>query len=239
MKTRDLAYSDQGVSLNGYLAYDESVSGKRPAILVVHEAFGLGTHAIERAERLAGLGYVAFAVDMFGDRKQAADLQGAMALMGELYNDGARLRARIGAAYRILLAEPDVDHGRIGAIGFCFGGMTVLELARSGAELAGVVSFHGALAARAPINGKIKAKILVCHGGDDPMVGNDQVVAFQEEMRAAGADWQLNIYGGAVHSFTNEGAANAGMPGIAYHRPTDLRSWAAMRYFFDEAFGAR
>jgi dienelactone hydrolase len=234
LKTRDLIYSDQGVSMNGHLAYDDASSAVRPGILVVHEAFGLGRHAMERAERLAGLGYVALAVDMFGNRRQATDLPGAMALMQELSPEG--IRSRITAGLKALRSQPQVDARKIGAIGFCFGGSAVLELARSGADVGGVVSFHGVLAARAPIAGRIKAKILVCHGSDDPLVPNEQMTEFQSEMRTAGADWQVNIYGNAVHSFTNRDMANSGMPGISYHEPTDVRSWAAMRYFFDEVF---
>lgn len=235
MKTGNLVYLDNNVSCNGHFAYDESTSAPTPGVLVVHEAFGLGAHAMERAESLAELGYVALAVDMFGGRRQAKDLSEAMTLMGQL--SPAEIRSRITAGLHALLGMPHVDSTRVGAIGFCFGGSTVLELARSGANVGGVVSFHGALTARAPIDGPIKAKILVCHGADDPMVTSDQMTAFQTEMRQAKADWQVNIHGNAVHSFTNREAAHAGVPGLNYNEPADRRSWAAMQYFFTEIFG--
>ena len=237
MSGSDLIYNDGDVSLNGYLAYDSEITGKRPGILVVHEAFGLTDHAMKRADRLASLGYVALAVDMFGDRKTARDLPSAMALMGE-FNDGEKLRARIMAGLKALKSQPHVDVSKIAAIGFCFGGTTVLELARSGADVLGVVSFHGMLASRGEIASPMSTKVLVCHGGDDPLVPAEQVTAFQDEMRHAKADWQLNIYGGAEHSFTNEDAANAGMPGIKYQKSADERSWAAMRDLLDEIFSA-
>jgi dienelactone hydrolase len=237
MKTEDIDYRDGDVTLSGFLAYEE-FEGKRPGILVVHEAWGLGDHVIERAKMLAALGYVAFAVDMYGDRRQAADLPSAMVLIGDLRSSPAKLRGRIGAALDTLLAMPNVDASRIAAIGFCFGGTTVLELARGGADVRGVVSFHGGLETGAPAEaGAVKAKVLVCTGADDPMIPPSQVVAFEEEMRNADADWQVISYGGTVHSFTNPEAGKAvSLPGVAYNEKTDRRSWAAMRAFFDEIF---
>ena len=237
MTTIDLDYKDGDLTCRGVLAYDPDISGKRPGILVVHEAFGLGEHAIERAERLAALGYVALAADMFGARKQATDLPSALALIGDLRTDAALLSRRAMAGLNALAAQPQVDTSRLGGIGFCFGGATVLRLARDGTDLKGVVSFHGALATPTPAaKGAVKASVLVCTGADDPLVPTAEVNAFEEEMRQAGADWQVIAYGGTVHSFTNKAADGTQMPGIKYHAQTDARSWLAMQNFFTEVF---
>ena len=238
MKTEDVDYRDGALNLRGFLAFDEAISGKRPGIVVVHEAWGLGDHAMERARMLARLGYVALAADMYGDRRQATDLPAAMELIGDLRTNPAKLRARVGAAVATLKAHPKVDAGKIAGIGFCFGGTTVLELARGGADVKGVVSFHGGLETAAPAEpGAVKAKVLVCTGADDPMIPASQVVAFEDEMRKAEADWQVIAYGGTVHSFTNPDAGKVvALPGVAYNAQTDRRSWAAMRAFFDEIF---
>jgi dienelactone hydrolase len=237
MTTQDIDYQDGAVKLSGFLAYDESITEKRPGIIVVHEAWGLGEHAKERARMLADLGYVAFAVDMFGERKQMTSLPEAMEVIGALRQDAEILRTRAKAGLATLAALPQVDESRLGGIGFCFGGSTVLELARGGTDLAGVVSFHGGLPTTAPAApGVVKASVLVCTGADDPMIPPEQVVAFEEEMRQAGADWQVISYGKTVHSFTNPEADKAGIPGIAYNASTDRRSWAAMKSFFEEVF---
>jgi dienelactone hydrolase len=238
LKTEDITYHDGSLALRGVLAYDDAIVGKRPGIVVVHEAWGLGKHAIERAKMLAKLGYVALAADMYGDRRQASDLPAAMELIGDLRTDPAKLRARGGAAVAALRAQPDVDTSRMAAIGFCFGGTTVLELARGGADLKGVVSFHGGLQTAAPAQrGAVTPKVLVCTGADDPMIPPSQVVEFEDEMRKAAADWQVISYGGTVHSFTNPDAGKGvALEGLAYNRQTDQRSWAAMRAFFDEIF---
>jgi len=238
LKTEDIEYSDSGLTLRGFLAYDESIEGRRPGILVVHEAWGLGAHAMERARMLARLGYVAFAADMYGDRRQATDLPGAMALIGDLRANPMALRARAKAALAVLKARPEVDVTRVAAIGFCFGGTTVLELARGGTALNGVVSFHGGLETVSPAEpGAITAKILACTGADDPMIPPEQVVAFEEEMRKCAADWQVIAYGGTMHSFTNPDAGKVvSLPGVAYNEQSDRRSWSAMRAFFDEIF---
>lgn len=240
MKTEDIDYRDGALNLRGFLAYDPDAPGKRPGIVVVHEAWGLGAHAMERAKMLANLGYVALAADMYGDRRQATDLPAAMELIGDLRTDPQKLRARAGAAVATLKAQPNVDSSKMAAIGFCFGGTTVLELARSGADLKGVVSFHGGLQTGAPAAvGAVKPKVLVCTGADDPMIPPAQVIDFEEEMRRAAADWQVIAYGGTVHSFTNPDAGKTViLEGIAYNAQTDRRSWAAMRSFFDEIFEA-
>jgi len=238
LQTKDIDYRDGALNMRGFLAYDETAPGKRPGILVVHEAWGLGEHAMERARMLAKEGYVALAADMYGDRRMATDLPQAMDLIGDLRTDPAKLRQRAGSALAALKAQPNVDTSRLAAIGFCFGGTTVLELARGGADLKGVVSFHGGLQTAAPAEpGAVTPKVLVCTGADDPMIPPAQVVDFEEEMRKAGADWQVISYGGTVHSFTNPDAGKTvKLDGVAYNVQTDKRSWAAMRAFFDEIF---
>ncbi len=239
MKTADIDYRDGTLTCRGFLAYDETKTGRRPGVLVVHEAFGLGRHAMERAKMLADLGYVAFAADMFGDRLQVPELPKAIEIITDLLGNPPKLLARAGAALDVLRQRPEVDAARLGAIGFCFGGSTVLQLARSGADLEGVVSFHGGLSTAAPAKaGSVKAAVLCCTGADDPMIPADQVVAFEEEMRAARADWQVVSYGNTVHSFTNPEADGSLNPAILYNEQTDKRSWAAMRDFFQEKFEA-
>ena len=237
MQTKDIDYPDGTLACRGCLVYDETQSGKRPGVLVVHEGFGLGEHALERARMLVRLGYVAFAADMFGGRRQAKDLGEARSIIGPLRDEPPKLRARGRAALEVLAAQPQVDAGRLGGIGFCFGGSTVLELARDGAPLRGVVSFHGGLASKAPAaKGAVKAKVLACTGADDPLVAATEVVAFEEEMTKAGVDWQVIAYGATAHSFTNPDADGSMHPGIRYNAQADRRSWAAMRAFFEEAF---
>ena len=238
MKTEDIDYRDGALTCKGYVAYDDKIQGKRPGILVVHEAWGLGPHAMERARMLAELGYVALAADMYGDRRQVTSMESMMEVIGDLRSNPAKLRARASAALEALRAHPQVDSNKIGGIGFCFGGTTVLELARGGYPVKAVVSFHGGLETAAPAEkGAVKTKVLVCTGADDPMIPPDQVVAFEEEMRKAEADWQVIAYGNTVHSFTNKEAGKVvPLPGLAYSASTDKRSWAAMRGHFDEAF---
>ena len=238
MQTKDIEYRDGALTLRGLLAFDEANAGKRPGILVVHEAWGLGEHAMERAKMLAREGYVALAADMYGDRRLASDLPQAMELIGELRTDPAKLRQRALSALAALKAQPNVDGTKLAAIGFCFGGTTVLELARGGAEVKGVVSFHGGLQTMAPAEpGAVTPKVLVCTGADDPMIPPAQVTDFEEEMRRAGADWQVIVYGRTVHSFTNPDAGKTvKLDGVAYNAQTDKRSWAAMRVFFAEIF---
>lgn len=237
MRTETLEYKDGDVTLKGFLALDDQSAHKRPGILVMPEAFGLGDHAKERALRLASLGYVALAADPYGDGLEVGDLQEAMKYMSVIRETPEKFRQRARVALDALCAQPQVDTDRLAMIGFCMGGSSALEMARDGAPLRGIVSFHGALETDKPAQaGQIKAKILVCHGADDPFVPPAQVNAFQEEMTQAGANWQVISYGGTVHSFTNPHAANAGMDGIAYNEQADRRSWKSMRDFFDEIF---
>src|SRR6202521_5066285 len=204
MKTETIEYKDGDVTLRGYLAYDEKKSGKRPGVLVMPEAFGLGEHAKKRAERLAELGYVAFAGDPYGNGIEVSSLPEAMKLATPLFTDPAGLRKRGRASLDRLASMPQADASRLAAIGFCMGGTFSLELARDGAPLRGIVSFHGGLQTQRPaVAGQVKAKILVCNGNDDPFVPAEHVTGLIEELTKAGADWQLINYGGTVHSFTN------------------------------------
>lgn len=235
MKTQTLEYREEGKLLRGYLACDDSRREPRPGILVFHENTGLTDHERERATRLAELGYVALACDMFGERAIPTSDVERRAAFEEFRNKKLLPRARAG--FGALLAQPQVDKQQMAAIGFCMGGMVALELARSGADLKGVVSFHGGLAAARPAAaGEMKAKVLVCHGALDPFITLQDVTTFAGEMQAAAVDFQVILYGGATHGFTNPAADRFGRPGVAYHAPSDVRSWAAMRQFFAELF---
>jgi len=203
------------------------------------EAFGLGSHAKQRAERLAQLGYVAIAGDPYGNGIELNDLQEAMKYAGALRENPANFCKRARVALDKLASLPQVDPNRLAAIGYCMGGTFSLELARDGAPLKGVVSFHGGLGTERPAAaGQVKAKILVCTGADDPFVPAAQVNALADEMTKAGADWQIISYGGTVHSFTNPDAGKVGNPGLKYNKASDERSWKAMASFFEEIFGA-
>jgi dienelactone hydrolase len=237
MHMDDIDYRDNDVICRGFIAYDDKASGKRPGVLVFHEGLGLGQHIIERTRRIAQLGYVALAADMFGDRRQAKDLEDMRGLVGDLRNEPTKLRARARAALATLASLPQVDTGRLCAIGFCFGGSVVLELARDGADLKAVVSFHGVLATKAPaLRSEVKAAVLVLTGGDDPLAPPDHVAACENGMRAAGArDWQVVTYGNTNHAFTNPAADGSFLPGTLYNEQSDRRSWAAMSSFLEEA----
>jgi dienelactone hydrolase len=236
MQARDVDYRCGEVNLRGYLALDERIGGKRPGVLVFHEGLGLGEFAMERARRLAGLGYVALAADMFGDRRQASNLQEVATLVGGLRAEPEKLRARGRAALAALAALPQVDAGRLAAIGFCFGGSVVLELAREGADLKAVVSFHGVLATKMPAQpGLVKASVLVCTGVDDPLAPPEQVADFKNEMQTGRVkDWQVIAYGNTLHGFTNPAADGSIMRTALYNEQADRRSWASMKSLFDE-----
>jgi dienelactone hydrolase len=234
MRTRDIEYMADGVQMIGYLAVDDMQPGRRPAVLVCHEGPGLDDHARSRAERLAALGYVAFALDYHGGGKPLPSDE-MMGRLGPLMGDPLRIRALARSGLDVLLAEEKADPARVAAIGYCFGGTMALELARAGTDLRAVVGFHSGLATARPEDAtQIKASILVCIGADDPIIPPAQRAAFEEEMRAGGVDWRMVLYGGAGHSFTNPRASDLGMEGIAYHERTDARSWRAMLDFFGE-----
>jgi dienelactone hydrolase len=237
VKAELVEYKHGDVALEGYMAYDDAIQGKRPGVIVVHEWMGHNPYVRKRAEQLAKLGYIAFAIDMYGKGVRAKDAKEAAALSNIYRSDRRLMRARANAGLEVLKKHPLADPGRIAAIGYCFGGTTALETARSGADLAGVVSFHGGLDSPNPGDAKnIKGKVLALHGGDDPYVPPEQVIKFEEEMRKAGVDWQLVSYGGAVHSFTNPEAGNDPSKGAAYNEKADRRSWEAMKLFFAEIF---
>jgi dienelactone hydrolase len=239
MQTETLDYHADGLHMVGHLAFDPSQSGKRPGILVFPEAFGLGAHAISRAERLAGLGYVALACDLHGEKYLARGLDEALGLLAPLRADPLKIRARSKGGLDALLGRADVDPGRIGAIGFCFGGTMALELGRAGAPVGAIVGFHSGLSTAAPQDAKnIRGKVLVCIGADDPGIDAAQRGAFEQEMREGGVNWQMSLYGGVKHSFTNPEADKLGRPEFAaYHEQTDKRSWAEMLASFEEVFG--
>ena len=235
LHTETMEYRDGDAVLEGYLAYDDAFTTKRPGVLVVHEWMGLGPYAKRRAEQLAQLGYVAFAADMYGKGVRAKDHAEAAQLAGIYKGDRQLMRGRITAALEILTQHERVDATRIAAIGYCFGGTTVLELARSGADIAGVVSFHGGLDTPHPEDAKqITARVLVLHGADDPFVTPEQVAAFEQEMRDAGVRYRLIKYPGAVHSFTVPEAGDDPSKGMAYNREADAKSWEAMIAFLSE-----
>jgi len=237
VKTRTVEYRDGDVVLEGYLAWDDALKGPRPGVLVVHQWMGVSANERMRAEQLAALGYVALAADVYGKGARPANQQEAGALAGKYKGDRALLRSRVAAGLAELKRQPLVDGRRTAAIGYCFGGTAALELARSGADVAGVVTFHGGLDSPTPADGKnIRAKVLVLHGADDPWVPAADIAAFQQELRAAGVDWQMVYYSGAVHSFTQKEAGSDNSRGAAYNASADRRSWQALRDFLAEIF---
>ena len=234
--TETVEYKQGDTTLEGFVAYDDAIPGKRPGVLIVHQWLGLTDYEKHRAEMLAQLGYVAFCADIYGKgiRPQTTAEAGAQA--GKYKGDRQLLRARVNAGLETLRQQPQVDPKRIAAIGYCFGGTTVIELARSGADAAGIVSFHGGLDSPTPADGRnIKGKVLVCHGADDPFEKPEDLAAFENEMRSANVDWRLIKYGGAVHSFTQP-TADGSLPGAKYNERADKRSWQDMKQFFGEIF---
>lgn len=240
LHTEEIVYTADGDTLKGYLAYDQTVKGKRPGVLVVHEWWGQNEYARKRARMLAELGYTAFALDMYGNGKQAAHPEDAQKFVNEVMQNLSVAEMRFNAALELLKSQPTVDPQHIAAIGYCFGGAVVLHMARIGTDLDGVVSFHGALMPTAqPEPGTVKAKILVCNGAADPMATAEQIEAFKQQMDAAGADYTFISYEGAMHSFTNPDADKFGqefnLP-LAYNAEADSASWQEMQNFFDEIF---
>lgn len=231
-------YKMEGVTLEGFQVYDDAVAGQRPAVLVIHQWTGLTDYEKGRSRQLAALGYNVFAADIYGkDIRPQPPEAGKFA--GQYKTDRTLYRARLDKALELLKADEHTDPARVAAIGYCFGGTGVLELAREGADLAGVVSFHGGLSSKEGMSaavGGVKAKILVLHGADDPNVPAPEVSAFQEEMRKAKADWQFVAYSGTVHAFTEKEVGNDNSKGAAYNAQSDARSWQAMKDFFTEIF---
>jgi dienelactone hydrolase len=237
MQSKKLDYTNGKTRFVGHLVWDETKTGRRPGVIVFPEAFGLNEHARQRAERLASLGFVALAADPHGEGAVLKDMAALGAVIGPLYADRAEWRSRARAALDALIAQPNVDASRIAAIGFCFGGATCLELARSGAALAAIATFHaGFLPELAEDAGRIRAKVLVCHGAEDPLMKKETIDAVMAEFRRDKIDWQFIYYGNAAHSFTDPESDLRKVPGFAYNKVVEHRSWAVMRQLFDEAF---
>ncbi len=238
VKTETVEYKDGDTVLEGYLAYDDAIQGARPGVVVVHEWTGLGTYVKSRAEKLAQLGYAAFGVDIYGKGVRPANNKEAGEQATIYKKDRALMRRRALAGLNAFLKRDKlVDSSRVAAMGYCFGGTTSLEMARAGATLAGVVSFHGGLDSPAQDDIRnFKGKVLILHGADDPYVPKEDIAAIQTAMRAAGTDWQFVAYSSAVHSFTNPAAGTDASKGAAYNASADRRSWDHMKLFLSEVF---
>jgi dienelactone hydrolase len=234
--TNTINYLDGDVALEGFFAYDDSISGRRPAVLISHAWGGRDAFVMEKAKKIAQLGYAAFALDMYGGGKTGSNPEENSRLMQPFMADRALLQRRITAALSAVKLLPWADDKKMAAIGFCFGGLCVLDLARTGADIQGVVSFHGLLTPPDNLqNIPIKAKVLVLHGHDDPMAPVEAVVKLEQELTAAGADWQIHAYGQTMHAFTNP-MANDPNFGTVYHAVAEKRSWQSMVNFFNEIF---
>jgi dienelactone hydrolase len=237
VKTKVIEYTQGDTPLQGFLAWDDAAKGRRPGVLVIHEAWGENQHARDQAVRLAKAGYVGFALDMYGKGKVTTHLEDAKAFMAEASKDPVVVRARFEAAKKVLQEQPEVDPSRIGAVGYCFGGNVALNMARAGEDLAAVATFHAAVpSADQPVPGRVKPRILINTGGADPLVPKAQVDAFVKELKDAGANIRVITYPNAKHSFTNPDAAKAGVDALAYDADADRKSWEASMKMFKEAF---
>lgn len=240
IRGEEVSYQAGDMTLKGYIAYDANQQGKRPGVLVVHEWWGHNEYARNRAHMLARMGYTALALDMYGEGKQASHPEDAQKFMSEVAGNMDLMQQRFEAAEELLRQHETTDPDQIAAIGYCFGGAVVLNMARQGADLKGVASFHGNLGTQNPAEeGDVRADILVLHGADDPFVPPEQVEAFKAEMEAANADYEFIAYPGAVHSFTNPGATAMGekfdMP-LAYNESADEQSWQELDQFLEDVF---
>lgn len=237
IKTETVNYKIAGKDFEGFLAYDDAIQGKRPTVLIVHEWMGLSDYEKRRAQEVAALGYLAFAIDIYGKGVRAKNTDEAGKLASIYKKDRSEMRARAKGAYDFISKNPLFDAKRVSAMGFCFGGTTSLEMARAGFSLNGVVSFHGGLETSMPAQkGAVKAKILVLHGADDNYVPPKEVEGFEQEMKAAGVDWQLVKFGGAVHGFSKKEAGDNVASGYAYNASADHRSFEMMKTFMKEVF---
>jgi len=234
VKTKTIEYKDGDTTLKGMLAWDDSVSGKRPGVLVVHEWWGLNDYVKGRAEQLAAEGYVAFAPDMYGDDKVTEHAKQAGEWSKQISSNIEAWRARANAGLAVLQSQPEVDAANVAAIGYCFGGSTVMQMAYAGSDVKAVVSFHGSLPPAGEEVTSIKPRVLIAHGRDDGFIPADRIVAFQAGLDRAKADWEMTIYSGARHGFTNPGAGKFGLDGLAYNETADKRSWAAMLRLFED-----
>jgi dienelactone hydrolase len=239
IRGEEVTYSSPTTEMKGYMVYDEAQSGKRPGVIVVHEWWGHNDYTRERADMLAELGYVALAVDMYGEGKQAEHPEDAGKFSGMVMSNLDEAKARFDAALETLKANPMVDQEQIAAIGYCFGGSVVLSMANAGYDLDAVAAFHAGVQLPIPPSEEIKAKILVAQGADDPFVSAESVVAYKEAMDAVGADYTYIDYPGAVHAFTSKGADALGeqfeLP-LKYQKEADEASWAELQKLFDSVF---
>jgi dienelactone hydrolase len=237
VKTREVEYKQGDTVLQGFVAWDDATTAKRPGVLVVHEWWGHNEHARNQAVRLARAGYVGFALDMYGKGKLAAHPQDAQAFMAEATKDAAAMKARFEAALAQLTADPHVDAQQIGAIGYCFGGAVVLGMARAGADLKAIGAFHAPVATTTPAQkGIVKARILVQEGEADPMIPAAQIADFKKEMDAAGVSYKVVTYPGAKHGFTNPEAGSHGMEALAYDKDADEKSWTVLVDWLKDSF---
>ncbi len=232
-----VSYEHDGVACEGYVVHQRDDDSKRPLVVIFHQWKGLSDYEKQRARQLAEMGYVAFCADVYGRGVRPSSPQDAAKEAGKYKSNRNLLRGRANAALKAAREQKLADGSQVAAIGYCFGGTTAIELARTGADVAGVVSFHGGLDSPSPEDAKqIRCKVLALHGADDPFVPQKDVIAFEDEMRKAGVDWQLVSYGGAVHSFTQRAAGDDPSKGAAYNARADRRSWEDMRDFFGELF---
>ena len=235
LQTQTVRYNDGDASLQGYFAWDDAIKGKRPAVLVVHEWWGLNDYARKRADMLARLGYLAFAVDMYGKGRVTEHANQADEWMKQITSNVDAWQQRALLGLDIMRTHELANGARVAAIGYCFGGATVMQLAYAGAALAGVVSFHGSLPVATPEQAKnIRSRVLVAHGSADTFIPSERIVSFQNALNAAGVDWQMIVYGGARHGFTNPDADLYGMENLRYHKISDQRSWQDMQRFLKE-----
>lgn len=236
--TKKVAYKDGDVELQGFFAWDDSVQGKRPGVLVVHEWWGLDDYARSRAKQLAGMGYVAFALDMYGEGKVTEHPEEAGKWAGMIRKNQKAWQQRAVAGLKVLKGNDLVDGSKLAAIGYCFGGSTVLQLAYTGADLKAAVVFHGALPVATSEQAKrIKSRILVCHGSEDPLIEGETTLKFQTALNEADVDYEFIAYGNTRHSFTNPGADKRNIPALKYNKQSDERSWRQMKQTFADAFG--
>ena len=235
---KDVDYNAAGRPYQGYLVYDDAlVKSKAPGLLVTHNWMGITEETKSKADQMAALGYVVFAVDVYGKDRRPKDIKEAVELATSFKKDRVLLRGHMQEGLAQLVKQPNVDKSKVAVLGYCFGGTAAIELARAGADLKGVVSFHGGLDSPAPEDGKkIKARVIAFHGADDPFVPAPDVAAFENEMRGAKLDWELVKFGGAVHSFTEKAAGNDNSKGAAYNEKADKRSWLAMQEFLKDTF---
>lgn len=237
VQVKEVVYQDGDQTLRGYLAWDDAKKGKRPGVMVVHEWWGLNDYAKQRAQQLAEEGYVAFAADMYGPDKVTTHANDAKGWMTQIVSNQEAWQKRALLGLEQLKNSPQVDASRLAAIGYCFGGATVMQMAYAGADLDGVVSFHGSLPPATPDQAaNIKSRVLIAHGDADSFIPAERIVKFKQALSDANVDWEMNVYANARHGFTNPDAGDFGMDALAYDEKADKRSWAKMKAFFDEIF---